>query len=83
MSFKAGTYTTLAGSVVSISGAHAGIVEVSFDWLEEGACVECVVDPYPSDGRLTWSCAECGGGSASLAPIPTQISPTMSSDIVR
>lgn len=62
-----GTYRTLDGSTVRVSGEHAGIFDVTFDWFEEeDACVECVVDPVPVDGFLTWSCDWCGGGNAPL-----------------
>ena len=62
-----GTYTTKNGSTVIIHGRHGGKVSVEFDWLEEdNACCDCVVNPYPEDGFLTWSCDVCGGGSAEL-----------------
>ena len=62
-----GTYRTSAGSIVTLSGAHGGIAEVEFDWFEESdACIDCVVNPYPDDGYLTWDCEECGGGHARL-----------------
>lgn len=67
MSLPNGRYRTVAGSEVVISGRHGGRAEVTFDWLEElSACPDCVVDPYPHDGELTWECDHCGGGSAAL-----------------
>lgn len=62
-----GVYHTKHGSTVTVSGKHSGIFSVSFDWLEEdNACIDCRVNPVPSDGRLTWDCDVCGGGSAEL-----------------
>ncbi len=65
-----GTYRTAAGSTLAVSGKHSGIFEVSFDWFEEDdACCDCEVGAEPVDGRLTWACSECGGGSAALEPV--------------
>jgi len=66
-----GLYKTFHGSIVRISGQYGGIVEVDFDWLEEGGCVGCQVQPYPeefgsNDWRLVWHCDICGGGNAKL-----------------
>jgi hypothetical protein len=62
-----GRYRTDAGSTVEISGKYSGISVVDFDWLEEGACIDCAVNVYPnSDGYLTWTCEKCGGGRALL-----------------
>lgn len=47
-----------------ISGEHSGKSIVDFDWLEEGGCIECQVEPYEQSGMLVWHCADCGGGSA-------------------
>lgn len=66
---KNGKYRTAKGSTVTVSGKYSGIFSVDFDWLEEDACSDCEVDPVPSDGRLTWSCEYCDGGSAELAEI--------------
>ena len=63
---KNGRYRTKAGSIVEISGKYSSKVSVEFDWFEEIACCDCRVNPYPDDGRLTWSCEYCGGGSAEL-----------------
>lgn len=63
-----GHYRTAAGSEMRISGEHGGKSVVEFDWLEEGACCDCVAQPYEADGMLTWHCEECGGGSAQLYP---------------
>ena len=64
------TYRTRAGSIVRISGKHGGIAEVEFDWLEEGGCFDCKVNPYPADDGydwyMTWDCEYCGGGKAIL-----------------
>lgn len=68
MSMPAGKYRTAEGSTVVISGKHNGIATVEFDWLEENACCDCRVNPYPEDGYLTWDCDECGGGRAKLEP---------------
>jgi hypothetical protein len=69
MSLPQGTYRTAAGSVVRISGKHAGVATVEFDWLEEGGCIDCEPNPMPVDGTLEWSCETCGGGSARLMPV--------------
>ncbi len=61
------TYETEAGSTVTVSGRHGGEYDISFDWVEEAACVDC--DPYVYDGALRWSCDFCGGGSAKLRPV--------------
>ena len=63
-----GHYRTAAGSEMWISGENGGRSAVAFDWLEEGACPECEVDPYDFDGMLLWHCEECNGGSAQLYP---------------
>ena len=61
------TYKTAAGSVVTISGKHGGIIDVDFDWLEEGGCIDCfpALDPREID-YLYWHCDFCGGGKAKL-----------------
>ena len=66
MTLPNGVYKTEKGSTLTISGKHSGIVILSFDWLEEDACVDCEVSPYPEDGFLVWNCEYCGGGSAEL-----------------
>jgi hypothetical protein len=77
MTLPNGLYRTKAGSTVEISGTHAGISRVYFDWLEEpNACIECEVNPYPElwdEGKyhLTWSCEEGCGGNAELFPDST------------
>ena len=37
---------------MTISGKYGGISEVTFDWLEENACIDCQPDPYDEDGYL-------------------------------
>ena len=64
-----GEYVTDKGSYMRISGEHSGISEVEWDWLEERACPDCVVDPYEDDGCLKWTCKVCGGGYAELRPL--------------
>jgi len=67
-------YTTAKGSTVEVWGAHRGRVTISFDWLEEGACIEAVPDACvanPGDEMLNWSCGCCGSGSARLERQPT------------
>lgn len=60
-----GLYCTARGSTVMVSGAHGGIYEIEFDWLEEEhACSECRPSVY--DGDLVWGCEYCGGGRAEL-----------------
>lgn len=49
-----------------ISGKYGGISRVDFDWLEEGACIDCVPSAYEDEGDLVWSCDICGGGRANL-----------------
>ncbi len=51
-----------------VSGQYGGISEVCFDWLAEGGCYDCVVDPYDHEGDLVWRCDKCGGGRAKLEP---------------
>lgn len=70
MSLPNGHYRTVAGSEMWISGNHAGISRVEFDWLdEENACLDCVPQAYDVDGDLVWVCDECGGGRAKLERI--------------
>lgn len=62
-------YRTASGSTVKVVGAHAGIVDILFDWIEEGACIEA--NPVaeisdPGDAILTWWCDCCGAGNAAL-----------------
>ena len=66
-----GHYRTAAGSKMRISGEFKGISEVSFDWVEEGGCLDCVVEVYEQEGWLVWHCTECGGGKAELKPATT------------
>jgi hypothetical protein len=66
-----GKYITDNGSTLEISGKYGGISKVSFDWLEEGGCVDCQCEAYPekfdeNDWRLVWNCDYCEGGSAKL-----------------
>ena len=70
MALPNGHYRTAAGSEMWISGANSGISRVDFDWLEEGACFDCVPNAYEFDGMLIWHCDECGGGQAELLPVP-------------
>lgn len=67
---KVGAYRTAAGSTMTVSGEHGGISFVNFDWLEEGGCYDCVVEPYDDEGELVWRCEQCGGGRATLIPDP-------------
>jgi hypothetical protein len=60
-----GIYVTPHGSMVTLSH-NGGRSVVEFDWLEEDACPDCAVNPYPEDGFLTWSCETCPGGCAQL-----------------
>jgi len=66
-----GVYETANGSWVEIFGRYGGGSRVSFDWLEEGGCIDCDPQAYPeeygrNDARLVWLCEHCGGGSAKL-----------------
>jgi hypothetical protein len=61
-----GAYRTQAGSRLVVSGKHGGVRHVDFDWLEEGGCLDCTVQPYEDDGYLVWDCEQCGGGRALL-----------------
>ena len=72
MSLPNGRYRTAAGSEMRVSGNHGGRSEVSFDWLEEGGCLDCQASAYDRDGMLVWECDECGGGSAELFPAPAE-----------
>ncbi len=62
-----GLYRTARGSTVRVSGAHSGIFDIAFDWVEEEhACIDCVPSMYGDE--LTWSCDyhETCGGSVKL-----------------
>lgn len=62
-----GRYRTKNGSTMEISSDHCGISTVSFDWVEEDACIDCKVCAYADeDGFLVWECEHCGGGRAEL-----------------
>ena len=61
---KAGTYKTKSGSHVTISGD--GIIAIVFDWFEEDACCDCVVQTDVRNNVLYWGCEHCGGGFANL-----------------
>jgi hypothetical protein len=66
------TYRTAAGSLVEVSGAHRGIIAITFDWFEEGACCEAHPCEDLSDAGepwLRWHCECCGGGYARLARV--------------
>lgn len=54
------------GSKVTISGEHSGIVTIEFDWLEAGACIDCVPEVNRNERLLKWTCSEHEGGSAEL-----------------
>jgi len=44
---------------------YGGVIDIEFDWLEEGAC--CDACPTVYDGVLSWSCDCCSDqGSADL-----------------
>lgn len=62
-----GAYRTSHGSTVHVDG---GVFDISFDWVEEGACCESTPSVY--DGRLCWQCACCEGGSAELIMVPVE-----------
>ncbi len=51
---------------MTISGKYGGINKVNFDWVEEGACYDCVPEAYDAHGCLIWHCEVCGGGKAKL-----------------
>ena len=61
-----GKYKTANGSTMTIHGVHAGKSAVSFDWLEEDACPDCIPEAYDDDGYMVWRCEVCGGGKAKL-----------------
>jgi hypothetical protein len=63
-----GRYRTAAGSLVTISGAHARNYAIDFDWFEEEACIECHPSVDFESCRLVWDCDYCDGGSAELIP---------------
>lgn len=63
---KNGKYKTKNGSIMIISGKHGGIRQTTFDWLEEGGCVECKPEAYDDEGYLVWRCDYCEGGKAEL-----------------
>ncbi|PWB94629.1 hypothetical protein [Methylosinus sporium] len=65
-------YRTAAGSTVEVSGEFRGIFEITFDWLEEGACIEVrssVTVDLRDEPRLYWRCDCHGERSAPLVPI--------------
>lgn len=69
-----GHYKTDHGSQMWISGNYSGVSRVEFDWFEEpDACCDCVVSAYESDGRMVWTCDQCGGGSADLHLVPPNV----------
>lgn len=69
MKLPDGEYRTKAGSEMTIE-KNGGRSRVAFDWFEEeNACCDCQPSAYEEDGRLVWSCDECGGGSAELIKI--------------
>lgn len=56
-------YRSAAGSEVTVSGKHMGIVTIDFDWFEEEACIEA--DPYfdrddRQDPAIIATCECCG-----------------------
>ena len=55
MRMRNGLYRTAAGSTVRVSGKHSGIIEISFDWVEENnACIDCEASVV--EGCLEWGC---------------------------
>lgn len=62
-------YRTKNGSAVTVEG---GKVVITFDWLEEGGCCDCVPYYEHCDDFLHWECEKCGGGSAELIECPTE-----------
>ena len=70
-----GTYKTVNGSILVVSGKYSGIYEVDFDrYEEENACEDCKPQPQPDDDdRLVWSCDVCGGGSAPWIRVDSKI----------
>ena len=67
-----GQYITAAGSTMRVFGQHGGKSKVIFDWVEEDACIDCVLEPYDDDGYLVWHCEVCDGGKAKLNPVRWQ-----------
>lgn len=67
------TYSTKAGSTVTVSGKHSGIFTISFDWFEEDACIECEPHYDQDNNLLVWDCDYCGGGSTELILVKKEI----------
>lgn len=64
-----GDYRTEAGSRVTISGDHAGIHDIWFDWVEERACPDAKPHVENCDGVLRWHCGCHDEGQAELLPL--------------
>ena len=76
MKLPNGKYRTANGSTMEISGTRGGISRVDFDWLEEGACLDCRVRAYEHDGNMIWECDYCDGGRTPLFPVTPGSAPT-------
>lgn len=67
---KNGTYKTEHGSTLTVYGENGNCRDVKFDWFEEGACIDCVLDAYNiEDYYLRWTCESCDGGMAKFKAI--------------
>lgn len=68
----AGQYRTAAGSTAEGRELAGGRVRwtIRYDWLEEGGCVDCVVESRPQEeGGELWlaaTCDQCGGRTVRL-----------------
>lgn len=71
-------FRTEWGSVVEVSGEQRGVFEITFDWFEEGACVEArgsaTVDLL-DEPMLNWRCDCCGEGCARLFRTCEEVKP--------
>lgn len=56
-------YRSSAGSEVTVSGKHMGIVAIDFDWFEEDGCIEADAEfdrSDPKDPAIIATCECCG-----------------------
>ena len=56
-------YKTKSGSTAKV---YRKTVHIDFDWMGEGACLDC--NPYFDEKEilLEWNCVFCDGGKAEL-----------------
>ena len=66
-------YISAAGSTVTLSGKYDKISDISFDWFEEGRCIECV--PYfnfdDDEPAIIVGCDDCGTTKITVKAVAT------------